>query len=179
MNGQFNGFQQGPMPYYSPYAPMPYNPITANEQRQQQILQQNPQLAAQFSQSQSPQQAMPIATLKGRPVSGIEEAKAAQIDFDGSVHVFTDIANGKIYIKQMGMNGLSVFNTYALQPPELQQQTAVVRDNELSELRAKISELETRINNMGGSENVQPNANNGNAPKQRKSDADANAGGGK
>lgn len=40
---------------------------------------------------------------KGRPVSSKEEARAAQIDFDGSLWIFTDIGNGKIYTKQINI----------------------------------------------------------------------------
>ena len=39
--------------------------------------------------------------LKGRPVSSLEEARASSIDFDGSVFLFPDMANKKIYTKQI------------------------------------------------------------------------------
>lgn len=39
--------------------------------------------------------------IKGRPVSSYDEAKASMIDLDGSLFVFTDIANGCIYTKQI------------------------------------------------------------------------------
>ena len=52
--------------------------------------------------------------LKCRPVSSQEEARACQIDLDGSLWVFTDVGNKKIYTKQVDVNGLAVFNTYSL-----------------------------------------------------------------
>ena len=52
--------------------------------------------------------------LKGRPVASYEEARAAQIDFDGSLHVFTDIGNKKIYTKQINLDGTASIQTYAL-----------------------------------------------------------------
>ena len=52
--------------------------------------------------------------LKGRPVLSIEEAKASQIDLDGSLHVFTDIGNKKIYTKQLNLDGTATLNTYVL-----------------------------------------------------------------
>lgn len=52
--------------------------------------------------------------LKGRPVLSIEEAQASQIDLDGSVHVFTDIGNKKIYTKQFNMDGTATLKTYIL-----------------------------------------------------------------
>ena len=56
--------------------------------------------------------------LKCRPVASKEEARAAQIDLDGSLWVFTDVANGKIYTKQINTNGTATFKTYALTADE-------------------------------------------------------------
>lgn len=53
--------------------------------------------------------------LKGRPVSSIDEVRAAQIDFDGSLYVFPDIANQRIYTKQICADGSASLNTYCLQ----------------------------------------------------------------
>lgn len=39
--------------------------------------------------------------LRCRPVSSREEAMASQIDLDGSLWVFTDVNNGRIYTKQI------------------------------------------------------------------------------
>lgn len=50
--------------------------------------------------------------LKCRPVTSIEEARAAQIDLDGSLWVFTDISHGKIYTKQIRNDGSSSFGIY-------------------------------------------------------------------
>lgn len=50
--------------------------------------------------------------LKCRPVTSIEEARAAQVDLDGSLWVFTDTAHGKIYTKQIRNDGASAFCTY-------------------------------------------------------------------
>ena len=52
--------------------------------------------------------------IKCRPVSSKDEAKAYQIDLDGSLWVFTDLANGKIYTKQINNNGTATFQTYLL-----------------------------------------------------------------
>ena len=49
-----------------------------------------------------------------RPVSSIEEVRAAQIDFDGSVFYFPDIANKKIYTKSVNMDGTVAINLYEL-----------------------------------------------------------------
>ena len=52
--------------------------------------------------------------LKGRPVSSIEEVKACPIDFDGSIFLFPDLANKRIYTKQVGMDGSAILQLYEL-----------------------------------------------------------------
>lgn len=52
--------------------------------------------------------------LKGRPVSSLEEARAAQIDFDGSLFIFPDVAHNRIYTKQISMDGTASLNMYEL-----------------------------------------------------------------
>lgn len=51
--------------------------------------------------------------IKCRPVSSKDEARACQIDLDGSLWVFTDLGNGKIYTKQINNDGTAAFKTYA------------------------------------------------------------------
>lgn len=57
--------------------------------------------------------------LKGRPVSSIEEARASGIDFDGSIFYFPDVANKRIYTKQINLDGTATLNMYELKelPP--------------------------------------------------------------
>lgn len=62
---------------------------------------------------QQPAQMRPIG-LKGRPVSSLEEARAAAIDFDGSIFYFPDYANKRIYTKQINLDGTSSFMMYEL-----------------------------------------------------------------
>lgn len=52
--------------------------------------------------------------LKGRPVSSLEEVRAAAVDFDGSVSFFPDLANGKIYTKQCNIDGTASLNMYEI-----------------------------------------------------------------
>lgn len=52
--------------------------------------------------------------LKGRPVSSLEEVRAAQIDFDGSLFIFPDLAHNRIYTKQISMDGSASLNVYEL-----------------------------------------------------------------
>ena len=63
--------------------------------------------------------------IKGRPVSSYDEAKASMIDMDGSMFVFPDIANKRIYTKQIMLDGSAELKVYALieqtQPTETKQ----------------------------------------------------------
>ncbi len=63
--------------------------------------------------------------LKGRLVSSFEEAKAAGIDFDGSIFYFPDLANRRIYTKQINLDGTSTLSVYEFKelPVEQPQQT--------------------------------------------------------
>ena len=56
----------------------------------------------------------PAMGLKGRPVSSLEEARASGIDFDGSVFYFPDLANKRIYTKQINLDGTATLNMYEL-----------------------------------------------------------------
>ena len=52
--------------------------------------------------------------IKGRPVVSIDEARASSIDLDGSLYVFPDLGNKKIYTKQINMDGTASFNVFEL-----------------------------------------------------------------
>ena len=65
----------------------------------------------------TPQYARPVqpqAYLKGRLVSSLEEARATSIDFDGSIFYFPDLANRRIYTKQINLDGTATLNMYEL-----------------------------------------------------------------
>lgn len=64
--------------------------------------------------------------LKGRPVSSLEEARASMVDFDGSVFYFPDLANKRIYTKQINMDGTSTLSMYELKdiPAEVPSEPA-------------------------------------------------------
>ena len=53
-------------------------------------------------------------TLKGRPVSSIDEVRAIAVDFDGSISYFPDLANNRIYTKQINVDGTSTMLMYEL-----------------------------------------------------------------
>ena len=61
--------------------------------------------------------------LKGRLVSSLEEARATSIDFDGSIFYFPDLANKRIYTKQINMDGTATLNMYEL------KETPIINEN--------------------------------------------------
>ncbi len=70
-----------------------------------------PQQTKSMNYSYLPQIPQP-AGLRGRPVSSIDEVKASTIDFDGSIFYFPDLANQRIYTKQINMDGTATLNVY-------------------------------------------------------------------
>lgn len=91
-----------------------------------------------------PQIQMP-SVLKGYPVSSIDEARAANIDFDGSITFFPDLNNKKIYTKQIQMDGSLAFNVYELKdivipPKEEIKQKEYVTCDEFNELLVLLKE---------------------------------------
>ena len=86
--------------------------------------------------------------LKGRPVSSVDEVRASVIDFDGSIFYFPDIANRKIYTKQIGLDGSAILCMYELKelPPvetQMSQSNFVTReefDSVIQQLRQAFAE---------------------------------------
>ena len=107
-----------------------------------------------FQPNMQMQQQQQQNIIKGRPVSGIEEARAAMIDLDGSLFVFTDIANKKIYTKQIQLDGSAEVKTYRLieQPiqenKEIEQSDYVLRsefENALGNMNKQFKQLQEEL----------------------------------
>ena len=105
----YNNFPSN-QPYYYGYG---YNPYTRPAMPVQDAANSGPQ------QTQAPifppQQAPAQNYIKGRPVVSIDEARASQIDLDGSLYVFPDLGNKKIYTKQINLDGTAAFNVFSLE----------------------------------------------------------------
>ena len=86
--------------------------------QQTQVAQQQPQYQYQNYLRQAP----PQVTLKGRLVSSLEEARASSIDFDGSVFYFPDLANKRIYTKQINIDGTASLYVYELREMPVQKE---------------------------------------------------------
>ena len=86
-----------------------YNYYPQQQQPQQQIIPAQPIYSMPVYR-----QAPPQTNLKGRLVASLEEARATSIDFDGSVFYFPDLANKRIYTKQINMDGTATLCVYEL-----------------------------------------------------------------
>lgn len=121
-------------------------PNVYNNMGQQQAFQQQQRTYTQF--------------LKCRPVSSREEAMAFQIDLDGSLWVFPNVANGKIYTKQVNNDGTATFNTYTytVEPEQTYNSNDYVTKNEFNKV---IQTIMAAIHpNEQGTEPVQNNNQN-------------------
>lgn len=109
-----------------------------------------------IAQQQQPQMYNPFG-LKGRPVASIEEAKASAIDFDGSVFFFPDLANRRIYTKQINMDGTSSLNVYELKEIPVETSNNFITREEfntaLTQMRAQLNQLFMPVQQQP---NVQP-----------------------
>ena len=87
-----------------------------------------------------PQSAVAMG-LKGHPVSSLEEVRATGIDFDGTVFFFPDLANHKIYTKQINMDGTASLNMYELKEIPREAPMNVVAFITREEFEAAFAEL--------------------------------------
>jgi hypothetical protein len=98
-----------------------------------------------------PQSAAP-AYLKGRPVSSLEEARAAQIDLDGSLFVFPDIGNKKIYTKKINLDGTATLNSYSLDivapKEEAEDVSKYATKEEFQNLKSTLDEILSKIKDL-------------------------------
>lgn len=122
--------------YQTPY-PMPQGPAFQRPAFQQQPMMYQPQ---QMQPVQQPM--MQDGSIQARFVSGREEAVASNV-MPGSMFLFHDRANGRVYAKLIDPNtGLADFREYAEVQPN-QQQTPQYATMDV--LEAALQELEQRV----------------------------------
>ena len=136
---------------YPAYNPVPDPAMAAMQERLKNMQQQY--------RPMPPQPAMPMYGIKGRPVTNIEEARAAQIDFDGSTSYFPCPAERKIFAKGLDLNGNPVFEVYQLVNGNVQQ-PAYVENSAFMALQQRVEQLEAAL--KGANNNVQTYAVNAN-----------------
>lgn len=97
-----------------------------------------------------------------RPVSSIDEVRACPIDFDGSVFYFTDVANKRIYTKQINLDGTVSINLYELKTDQATNSTQYVTkqefDNVVNQLYNQINMLLNPVEEQKQQINEQPAA---------------------
>ena len=131
------------------YRHIPSDPMQMMYQQRLQSMQQQIQPQAYGT--------MPMpSVLKGRLVTGRDEAKAAQIDLDGTPHYFDCPSESTIYKKSIGLDGMPVFEEYKRVIPQAQPKESDI----ISALQARIEVLERKLE--GVYMNVQSNATHAN-----------------
>ena len=93
-----------------------------------------------------PQNAAP-AFIKGRPVSSLEEARVAQVDLDGSVFIFPDLGNKKIYTKRINTDGTATLNSYSLDMKPVEEEKVYATKSDIDELKATLEEIISKMKN--------------------------------
>lgn len=102
----------------------------------------------QYTPQYAQRPVQPQSYLKGRLVSSVEEARATSIDFDGSVFYFPDLANRRIYTKQINLDGTATLNMYELREmPIVNEQQVIASTNFVTrdEFEQVISQLKTML----------------------------------
>ena len=97
-----------------------------------------------------PTQSVAPAFIKGRPVSSLEEARVAQVDLDGSVFIFPDLGNKKIYTKRINADGTATLHTYSLDNIPVEEETKFATKDEISELRNILEEVVNKLKGSSG-----------------------------
>lgn len=112
--------------------------------------------------------------VKGRVVAGLDEAKAAQFDLDGTPSYFPSPAEGKIYVKHIDFNGLPVFNVYQLVENKPNQPVVYAEQNTVMALQKRVDQLESLLkgvtNNGQQLQSYANDANNGSASTKQQPD---------
>lgn len=83
----------------------------------------------------------PSTGLKGRPVSSLDEARASSIDFDGTVFYFPDLANKRIYTKQINIDGTASLLMYELKEIPIETQPNYITREEFENTIAQLKNL--------------------------------------
>ena len=94
-----------------------------------------------------PQTASP-AYLKGRPVSSYEEARVAQIDLDGSVSIFPDLGNKRIYTKRINMDGTASINIYTLDEQPIEAAPTATPTTQEYVTKAEFDDLKVALDSI-------------------------------
>ena len=135
MNNMYNNLTQQ-TPYMYGYGMQQYQKMMQPQQ-----VDQGAQISIPQTAYNAPIMIPQANYIKGRPVVSIDEARASQIDLDGSLYVFPDLGNKKIYTKQINLDGTAAFNVFELSAPiESAPAPIYVTKTELDDILAKFKE---------------------------------------
>lgn len=125
--------------FYPTYYPQGYYGIPSNQQRMQEL-------------ERGMNNQVPRPSFKAIPVMSFDEAKAAMVDFDGSLNLFVDIQNNQIYTKQLNMNGLAELKVYKLvtEPQPIPPMVQYVPKEDFDVLMNEVKSLKGRLDELGG-----------------------------
>lgn len=136
--------------YMNGYQPYGVNPYGAAPQMQERLM----QMEQQKYGMQIPQYTM------GNIVSSMEEARMREIIPNGTSYYFPSPSENRIYEKSTDLNGQQVFKAYEL--VELPS-VAPATTGSVKALEVRIQNIENLLQELvGGTENAQSNAANGN-----------------
>lgn len=152
---------------FNNYMPMSqygqYNPLAPYQQRLDMMQQQYGAMQQQQPVQPAPQQQSSFQGIKGKPVSGEEEARNTIIDMDGSIFFFPDFGANCIYTKQMNPETFApIFRIYKIsesQPvKEIPQFDASIfaKQDEVEQLKATISSMQETIDRITAPTIVNP-----------------------
>ena len=71
----------------------------------------------------------------------MEEVRAIPVDFDGSIFFFPDLANGKIYTKQVNIDGTASLNVYEYKQIENNNFSEFVTRDEFNQTLAELKDM--------------------------------------
>lgn len=78
------------------------------------------------------------------PVASLEEVKAMQVDWTGNPNYYVDNVNKKIYVKQLGLNGVPTITQYVAQELEESEVKYATRE-EVDNLKKIIEDLLSQL----------------------------------
>lgn len=95
----------------------------------------------------------PSPYFKAVPVMSFDEAKAAMVAYDGSLNIFVDVQNNRIYTKQLNTDGLAEFKVYKLSQDEQANHPnpQYIERAEFDLVLEELESLRAKLETLGGS----------------------------
>lgn len=84
--------------------------------------------------------------LKGKLVTSLEEVKGTSADFDGSLNIFPNIGNNRIYTKQINNDGIAIIKTYVLsENDDPVTNVSNINTGDLEMIKARLQSIEDEL----------------------------------